>query len=118
MEVNQQIKSGQERDKTSVTNQSRGYLIANYTIHDQETYAKYVQAAGALNATYKLRPIIYDAAVKAVEGEPESVIAIAEFESFADAERFYNSVEYQQAMKFRLASTEGWVFLAESALMP
>jgi len=91
----------------------KGYLIANYTIHDHETYNKYVTAASALNSRFKLNPIIYDSNVQVKEGIPELVVAIAEFPSFADAERFYNSKEYQQALQYRLASTTGTVVLAK-----
>ncbi|WP_241152004.1 DUF1330 domain-containing protein, partial [Pseudomonas viridiflava] len=36
-------------------------------------------------------------------------MAIAEFPSLADAERFYNSPEYTAAKKLRIAATEGSV---------
>lgn len=111
-----------ERVQSSVTGskavteivEKRGYLIANYTVHDQKTYEKYLQAAGMLNSKYNLKANIYDENTKAVEGEPKLVIAIAEFPSLQQAEQFYNSAEYRTAMKLRLASTNGSVMLAES----
>ena len=46
------------------------------------------------------------------------VIAIAEFPSLADAERYYNSPEYTAARKFRVASTEGSVIITEGFVAP
>jgi uncharacterized protein (DUF1330 family) len=43
-----------------------------------------------------------------------SVIAIAEFPSVAEAERFYNSPEYTAAREFRIASTKGSALRASS----
>lgn len=98
---------------TSEVEQPHGYMIANYTIKDQETFKKYMEAAGSLAPKYKGRVIIYDVKGRTLEGNPKSVIAVAEFPSVADAERFYNSPEYTAARRFRIASTEGSVVLAE-----
>jgi uncharacterized protein (DUF1330 family) len=98
---------------TSEAEQPHGYMIANYTIKDQETFKKYMEAAGSLAPKYKGKVIIYDVKGRTLEGNPKSVIAVAEFPSVADAELFYNSPEYTAARKFRIASTEGSVVLAE-----
>lgn len=98
--------------------QLHGYLVANYTIHDQATYHKYMETAGPLASKYGGKVIIYDVNTRTLEGNPKSVISIAEFPSVADAEQFYNSPEYTAAKKFRIASTEGSVLLAESSLPP
>jgi len=100
------------------TAQPHGYLIANYTVHDQATYQKYMEAAGSLASKYNGKVIIYDVNARTLEGNPKSVIAIAEFPGVAEAERFYNSPEYTAARKYRIASTEGSVLLAESSLPP
>jgi uncharacterized protein (DUF1330 family) len=94
--------------------QPHGYMIANYTINDQETFQKYMEAAGSLAPKYNGKVIIYDVTTRTLEGNPKSVIAVAEFPSLAEAERFYNSPEYTAARKFRIASTEGWVLLTSS----
>jgi uncharacterized protein (DUF1330 family) len=98
--------------------QPHGYLVANYTVHDQATYQKYMEAAGILASKYNGKVIIYDVNTRTLEGDPKTVISIAEFPTVADAERFYSSPEYTAARKFRIASTEGSVLLAESALPP
>ena len=94
-------------------NQVHGYLIANYTIKDQETFKKYMDAAGSLPLKYNGKVIIYDVNSRTLEGKPESVMAVAEFPSVAETERFYNSPEYSAAKTLRMASTIGSVVLAE-----
>ena len=98
---------------TTVTVPPRGYLVANYTIHDQETFRKYMEAAGPLASKFNLKLIIYDVKARTLEGNPKSVMAVAEFTSVAEAERFYHSPEYTAAKQLRIASTEGSVVLAE-----
>ena len=95
-----------------------GYLIANYTIKDQATFRKYMEEAGPLAPKYGGRIIVFNLNATAVEGAPKSVMAIAEFPSLADAQRFYNSPEYRAARKFRLAATEGTVVITEGFVPP
>jgi uncharacterized protein (DUF1330 family)/alpha/beta superfamily hydrolase len=109
------IAHAQDTKPTSAApeNQTHGYMIANYTIKDQETFKKYMEAAGSLAPKYNGKVIIYDVKSRTLEGKPESVMAVAEFPSVAETERFYNSPEYTAARKFRIASTKGSVVLAE-----
>ena len=79
----------------------RAYMIANYTIHDQATFQKYMDAAGPIAPKYNGKVMIFNLDAKKVEGSPTTVMAVAEFPSLADAERFYNSPEYSEAKKAR-----------------
>ena len=90
-----------------------GYMIANYQINDQAGFQQYLHAAGSLVAQYGGRVIVFNLNAAAVEGNPKSVIAIAEFPTAEDAQRFYNSPEYTAAKQFRIASTEGSVIITE-----
>jgi uncharacterized protein (DUF1330 family) len=100
------------------TTQAPGYMIANYTIKDQATFQKYMEAAGPLAPKFGGKVTVFNLKATAVEGEPKSVMAIAEFPSLADAQRFYNSPEYTAARKFRTASTEGSVIITEGFVPP
>ena len=93
--------------------QPLGYMIANYQINDQAGFQQYLDAAGSLVAQYNGRVIVFNLHATAVEGSPKSVIAIAEFPTLEDAQRFYNSPEYTAAKQFRIASTEGAVIITE-----
>lgn len=89
----------------------KGYLIANFTINDPETFQEYINAGGSLAPKFNGKVIAYDVTPSIVEGKAQSIMAIMEFATFADVERFYNSPEYTEARKFRIASTEGSVVL-------
>lgn len=93
--------------------QAHGYMIANYDIKDQATFQAYMQAAGPLAPKYGGKVIVFNLKAPEVEGKPRSVMAIAEFPSLADAQRFYNSPEYTAAKKLRMAATEGTVVITE-----
>ncbi|HDH7847025.1 TPA: DUF1330 domain-containing protein [Raoultella ornithinolytica] len=101
-----------------VNAQTLGYMIANYTITDQAGFQKYMNAAGSLAPKYGGKIIVFNLNATAVEGKPESVMAIAEFPSLADAQRFYNSPEYTAARKFRIESTKGSVVITEGYAPP
>ena len=91
-----------------------GYMIANYDVNDQAGYQQYLQAATPeLLAKFGGRVIVFNLEATAVEGEPHSVIAIAEFPSLADAQAFYSSPEYTAARQFRLAASEGTLIITE-----
>lgn len=95
-----------------------GYMIANYTINDAAGFKKYMEEAGPLAPKFGGKIIVFNMDVKAVEGKPQKVIAIAEFPSIADAQKFYNSPEYTAARKFRVESTEGSVIITEGFVPP
>lgn len=98
--------------------QPPGYMIANYTITDQAGFQRYMDAAGPLAPKYGGKIIVFNMNATAVEGKPKSVMAIAEFPSLADAQRFYNSPEYTAARKYRIESTEGSVVITEGFVAP
>ena len=95
-----------------------GYMIANYTIKDQAGFQKYMEEAGPLAPKFGGKIVVFNLNAQAVEGKPQTVIAIAEFPSVAEARRFYNSPEYTAARKFRVASTEGSVIITEGFVPP
>jgi uncharacterized protein (DUF1330 family) len=91
----------------------KGYLIATFTIHDQATFQQYVEAGGHLAARFNGRVILFDTNPAIVEGQSEAIIALMEFATLADAERFYHSPEYTAARQFRMAATTSTIILAE-----
>lgn len=98
--------------------QAPGYMIANYTIKDQAGFLKYMEEAGPLAPKFGGKIIVFNLNATSVEGKAQSVMAIAEFPSVADAQRFYDSLEYAAARKFRVASTEGSVVITEGFVPP
>ena len=94
------------------------YMIGSYDIKDQAVFEQYIAAASPLVTQYGGRVIVYNPNVTAIEGTSRSVIAIAEFPSLADAQRYYNSPEYTEARKFFTNSTEGFRIITEGAGLP
>src|SRR5687767_3019428 len=71
------------------------YMIGSYDVLDEAGFQKYIEAASPIVTQYGRPVIVHKPGPKPiVEGEPRSVIAVAEFPSLADAERYYNSPEY------------------------
>jgi len=95
-----------------------GYIIANYTIHDKETYQKYPPAVGPTIQQYGGRVLVADYEAKTVEGSPQQVIVVVEFESVEVAQRWYDSSEYRSIKHLRTESTEGWAVIANEFVMP
>ena len=94
------------------------YGIAHYDIHDFEMWSKYAQAvipnvvaAGGkfLTATNEF---------VALEGQPQQVIVVVEFESMEAAKTWYESAAYQAIMPLRTESTTGWVLIAPAFTLP
>jgi uncharacterized protein (DUF1330 family) len=98
--------------------QPHGYLTGSYEITDPETYQKYLEAAAPLVPQYNGRIMIFNLNSTGVEGEPKPVMAIAEFPSLAEVERYYNSPEYSEVKKLRIASTAGSVVITEGFVPP
>lgn len=95
-----------------------GYLISNFTIRDQVTFQKYLDAVRPVTTRYKGKAIVFNQNVRKVEGNPQTVLAVIEFPSLSDVERFYFSPEYTEVKKLRLASTEGSLVLTEGFVAP
>lgn len=95
-----------------------GYLISSFTIRDQAKFQKYLESVRPITSSYKGKAIVFNQNLRKVEGNPPTVLAVVEFPSLADVERFYFSPEYTEVKKLRIASTEGWLLLSEGFVPP
>ncbi len=62
--------------------------------------------------------LVADRQVRAVEGSPQSVIVVVEFESTEAAQRWYDSPENTAVKGLRTSTTEGWLAIADGFVMP
>lgn len=94
------------------------YIIANYDIHDSEMWTKYVQLAipNVMAAGGKILTATPEFA--AVEGQPQQVAVVIEFESMAAAKTCYESASYQAIKPLRTESTQGWVVISPGFTLP
>jgi uncharacterized protein (DUF1330 family) len=78
------------------------YLIVRLDIKDEDKIAKYREVTPAILKKYKGKFIARDSNVVTLEGNIESRrVVIIEFPSMIEAKGFYNSSEYQEAIKLR-----------------
>ena len=90
------------------------YILAEVEVTNPAGYESYRPLAGASVAQYGGKFVIRGGKAELIEGskEPARIVAI-EFPDTAAAKRWYNSPEYQEALKIRLANSTGRVLLVE-----
>jgi uncharacterized protein (DUF1330 family) len=82
------------------------YVISMMAIHDPDTYRKYTDRTPPTVNKYGGKFLTRGEAVTTFEGEPyKDRMVILEFPSKAHVEAWMADPEYQEAMKFRLASS-------------
>jgi uncharacterized protein (DUF1330 family) len=92
------------------------YVIAEVNVTNPTGYDSYRPLAGASIAQYGGKFLVRGGKSELLEGSPEPArIVVIEFADLAAAKRWYNSPEYQEALKIRLANSTGRVVLVESA---
>ena len=86
---------------------SRAYVIAQATVSNPEQYEGYKALAGAAVAKYGGKYIVRGGATHLLEGDwaPPRLV-ILEFESVEQAQRFYDSPEYQAARQQRQGAAQ------------
>lgn len=94
------------------------YVIAHYDIHDFEMWSKYAQAVipNIMAAGGKVLTATNE--FETVEGQPQQVIVVVEFEDMAAAKTFYESASYQAIISLRTESTAGWLLIAPEFTLP
>ena len=86
---------------------SKAYVIAQATVSNPEQYEGYKALAGAAVAKYGGKYIVRGGATHLLEGDwaPPRLV-ILEFESVEQAQRFYDSPEYQAARQQRQGAAQ------------
>ena len=92
------------------------YVIADVTVTDPEGYAAYRPLAAASIARHGGKFLARGGAGEAKEGGwTPSRVVIIEFPSLAAANAWYDSPDYQAALKVRMANSTGRVIIVEGA---
>ena len=92
------------------------YIIADIQVSDPVAYDDYRPLAAASVARFGGRFIVRGGKVDLLEGEPQPErIVVIEFPDADTARRWYQSEEYQAALKIRQAASRGRVLLVEGA---
>lgn len=89
----------------------KGYFFAEIEITNPEIYRQYMLAEAAV-AAYGGRYIVRGGDMRVLEGNrPVRRAVILEFDSPEQAEAFYCSPQYQEALALRLQSSTGHAYL-------
>lgn len=91
----------------------KGYIIARLTVTDPESYKAYAAAAAAAMKIYGAKILARGGRSEPLEGEARPRNVVLEFESYDAAKRYYESEEYQAAIKLRLPFSQGELVLVE-----
>jgi uncharacterized protein (DUF1330 family) len=92
------------------------YFIAEVEVTNPAGYEAYRPLAGASIAQYGGKFLVRGGSAELLEGSPDPArVVVIEFADVAAAKRWYNSPEYQEALKIRLANSKGRVLIAEGA---
>lgn len=80
-----------------MSKEPKGYVIARVSVSNPEAYAAYAKAAGEAQKKYGAKVLVRGGAHAVLEGDSRTRNVVLEFESFAKAQAYYHSTEYQAA---------------------
>ena len=92
------------------------YVITNYSIDPTklEGYADYPQKASAVTTQFGGHLLVASMESQIVEGDPEEITVVIEFESKEQAQKWYASKEYTAIKDLRINATKaGWLIFAD-----
>lgn len=90
------------------------YIVVEVDVKDPERYAQYRTMVPASLEIYGGKFLVRGGAVEKLEGDWEpSRFVIIEFESVAQAKRWWDSDEYRQARNLRQATSDAKMIVVE-----
>lgn len=90
------------------------YSIVHLTVTDPDLFAKYGAQVPATIEKWGGEYLVRGGDMTVVEGEmPHQRHVVAKFPDRATAEGWYNSTEYQEILKIRLAASHGTLIMVD-----
>jgi uncharacterized protein (DUF1330 family) len=93
----------------------KGYWMVMVDVHDPEVYKQYIEANAAAFAQYGAKFPVRAGRYTSPEGPTGDRHVLVEFDSYDQAIACYESPEYQEASKYRLAASTGQFVIVEGA---
>jgi uncharacterized protein (DUF1330 family) len=93
----------------------KGYWMAMVDVRDPEGYKHYIEANAAAFAKYGAKFPVRAGRYANPEGPTGNRHVLVEFESYDKAIECYESPEYREALKYRLAASTGHFVIVEGA---
>jgi uncharacterized protein (DUF1330 family) len=91
----------------------KAYWVGMVDVADPETYGKYIETNAAAFAKYGAKFVVRAGQYANPEGPTGNRHVVVEFSSYETALACYNSPEYQEALKYRLAASTGHFVIVE-----
>ena len=85
---------------------SKGYVVANIRVNDQEKFKQFSGMAGPAIKKYGGKVLARGPDADRLEGDLSGIVMLIEFESKEAANTFYYSEEYQAAKAVREACSD------------
>lgn len=92
---------------------SKGYLVANIRVTDQEKFQEFSGMAGPAIKKYGGKVLARGPVADRIEGDVSGIVMMIEFESKQAARTFYYSEEYQAAKAVREECSDTDLMIAE-----
>lgn len=93
----------------------KGYWIALIDVRDPAVYKRYIQANAVAFAKYGAKFPVRAGRYTNPEGPTGNRHVVVEFDTYETALACYESPEYQEASKYRLAASTGHFVIVEGA---
>ncbi|RWK43592.1 DUF1330 domain-containing protein [Mesorhizobium sp.] len=93
----------------------KGYWMAMVDVRDPEGYKRYIDANAAAFAKYGAKFPVRAGRYANPEGPTGNRHVLVEFETYDKAIECYESPEYREALKYRLAASTGHFVIVEGA---
>ena len=94
---------------------SKGYVVANIRVTDQDRFQEFSGMAGPAIKKYGGRVLARGLGADRLEGDVSGIVMMIEFESKQAAETFYFSDEYQAAKAVRETCSDTDLMIIEGA---
>ena len=92
---------------------SRGYVVANIRVTNQEKFQQFSGMAGSAIKKYGGKVLARGPDADRLEGNVSGIVMMIEFESKEAANTFYHSEEYQAAKSIREECSDTDLMIAE-----
>ncbi|MBA4092108.1 MAG: DUF1330 domain-containing protein [Sphingobium sp.] len=89
------------------------FVAVRNSISDPDTFATYGDLAGKSMAGHAITPLAVYGKTRATDGPATESAVIIAFPTFEEAEAWYDSPAYQEALKLRLASGDYQTFIIQ-----
>ncbi|MAV82340.1 MAG: D-fructose-6-phosphate amidotransferase [Pelagibacteraceae bacterium] len=92
----------------------KGYILLSINIEDPHKFQEYPQLSQSIISKYGGKYLFRGGKMNVIEGDwPWERNVLVEFENVEKAKEFYNSIEYQEALKIRQNSAKSKAIIIE-----